>query len=62
MGMLNYDSHKRISVDDAVKHPFFGMDTIKDIITLIGSANLDGCGKCRSLQTSLKWGDRIKRL
>jgi calcium/calmodulin-dependent protein kinase (CaM kinase) II/calcium-dependent protein kinase len=39
--MLNYDRRKRITVDDAIKHPFFEIGTIRDVMALIGSTNLD---------------------
>ncbi|CAD8098330.1 unnamed protein product [Paramecium sonneborni] len=68
LSMLNPNQENRITVDEALQHPFFEIGTIRDVMALLNKDNVerDNCGRCRSLQNSLKlneqWGDMIKKL
>ncbi|CAD8167652.1 unnamed protein product [Paramecium pentaurelia] len=68
LSMLNPNKENRITVEEAIRHPFFEIGTIRDVMALLNKdkIELDNCGRCRSLQNSLKlneqWGDVIKKL
>ncbi|CAD8092184.1 unnamed protein product [Paramecium sonneborni] len=60
MQMLNPNKNERITVDAALKHPFFEISTIQDVIAFLNKLNIvqDNCGRCRSLQTSLRFDEQ----
>ncbi|CAD8069227.1 unnamed protein product [Paramecium primaurelia] len=69
MAMLNPNKSERITVEAALRHPFFEICTIKDLMAFLNKLNLeqDNCGRCRSLQSSLRlddqqWGNVIQKL
>lgn len=54
--MLNPNKESRITVEEAIRHPFFEIGTIRDVMALLSKDKNehDNCGRCRSLQNSLK--------
>ncbi|CAK85997.1 unnamed protein product (macronuclear) [Paramecium tetraurelia] len=68
MSMLNPKSEGRITAEEAIRHPFFEIGTIRDVMALLSKDNIerDNCERCKSLQNSLKmneqWGNVIKKL
>lgn len=49
--MLTPNKDERISIEEALKHPFFEIGTIRDVMALLNKVKLedDCCGRCRSL-------------
>ncbi|CAK76798.1 unnamed protein product (macronuclear) [Paramecium tetraurelia] len=69
ISMLNPNKNERITVEAALRHPFFEICTIQDVMAFLNKLNTaqDGCCKCRSLQSSLRlddqqWGSVISKL
>ncbi|CAD8183344.1 unnamed protein product [Paramecium pentaurelia] len=68
LSMLNPKQENRITAEEAIKHPFFEIGTIRDVMAMLNQDNneRDNCGRCKSLQNSLKtnelWGNMIKKL
>ncbi|CAK74321.1 unnamed protein product (macronuclear) [Paramecium tetraurelia] len=66
--MLNPRKESRITVEEAIRHPFFEIGTIRDVMALLSKdeIGLENCRRCKSLQNSLRmnerWGNVIKKL